>query len=68
MAYVVCRAMGLETTTRSSDYIQLHQGDVATLSDSLDCIQKTAASLIERLRDDSDHIEKEGQHHASVAH
>jgi hypothetical protein len=52
VAYVVCQAMGLETTTRSSDYIQLHRGDVATLSQSLDCIQKTAALLIERLQEE----------------
>ena len=50
VAYVVCQAMGLETTTRSSDYIQLHQGDVATLGQSLDSIQKTAALLIEQLQ------------------
>jgi hypothetical protein len=53
VAYVVCQAMGLETTTRSSDYIQLYRGDVATLSQSLDCIQKTATSLIERLQEES---------------
>jgi len=50
VAYVVCQAMGLETATRSSDYIQLHQGDVATLGESLDSIQKTAALLIEQLQ------------------
>ncbi|MHB0958760.1 MAG: ArdC family protein [Pirellulaceae bacterium] len=49
VAYVVCRAMALETTARSSDYIHLHCGDTATLSQSLDCIQKTAATLIEQL-------------------
>ncbi|MHB8954576.1 MAG: ArdC-like ssDNA-binding domain-containing protein [Pirellulaceae bacterium] len=49
VAYVVCRAMGLETTARSSDYIHLHCGNTATLSQSLDYIQKTAARLIEQL-------------------
>ena len=65
VAYVVCQAMGLETTTRSSDYIQLYRGDVATLSESLDLIQKTAASLIEQLQDESVPSEREGQRHVA---
>ena len=65
VAYVVCQAMGLETTTRSSDYIQLYRGDVATLSESLDLIQKTAALLIERLHDESTRSEEEGQRHVA---
>ena len=65
VAYVVCQAMGLETTTRSCDYIQLYRGDVATLSESLDLIQKTAASLIEQLQDESAHSEQEGQRHVA---
>ena len=35
VAYVVCQAMGLETTTRSADYIHMYQGDTETLSQSL---------------------------------
>jgi hypothetical protein len=65
VAYVVCRAMGLETTTRSSDYIQLYRGDVATLSESLDLIQKTAATLIEQLQEESTHSEEEGERHVA---
>jgi hypothetical protein len=65
VAYVVCQAIDLETTTRSSDYIQLYRGDVATLSDSLDLIQKTAASLIEQLQDDAMHSEEKGQRHVA---
>jgi hypothetical protein len=65
VSYVVCQAMGLETTTRSSDYIQLYRGDVATLSESLDLIQKTAASLIEQLQDESVPSEQEGQRHVA---
>lgn len=60
VAYVVCRAMGLETTARSSDYIQLYRGDVATLSVSLDIIQKTATSLIEQLEDELGSSERVG--------
>lgn len=65
VAYVVCQAMGLESSTRSSDYIQLYRGDVATLSESLDLIQKTAASLIEQLQGKSTHSEEEGQRHVA---
>ena len=61
VAYVVCQAIGLDSSTRSSDYIQLYRGDVATLSESLDLIQKTAASLIEQLQGESTHSEEEGQ-------
>ena len=53
VAYVVCQAMELETTTRSADYIHLYRGDTATLGESLDFIQKTAALLIKRLQEES---------------
>ena len=51
VAYVVCRAFGLDCSTRSSDYIQLYQGDQTTLVESLDVIQKTATRIIESLQD-----------------
>jgi hypothetical protein len=65
VAYVVCHGMGLETKTRSSDYIRLYRGDVATLSESLDLIQKTATSLIEQLQNESTQKEEEGQRHVA---
>ena len=46
VAYVVCRAAGLDCSTRSSDYILSHSGDVKTLQQSLDSIQKVAARII----------------------
>ena len=61
VAYVVCRAMGLQTTTRSSDYIQLYRGDVTTLSNSLDVIQKTSTSLIKKLRENLAHNKQDRQ-------
>jgi antirestriction protein ArdC len=61
VAYVVCRAVGLDPTTRSSDYIQLHRGDSETLSESLDVIQKTAAYIVEELGK-----EKPAKHYASA--
>jgi len=49
VAYVVCRAFGLDCSTRSSDYIQMYRGSAATLSESLDRIQRTATRIIQSL-------------------
>lgn len=65
VAFVVCRALGLETTTRSADYIQLYRGNTQTLSDSLDMIQKTAATLIAQLQDESNNSQQEEQRHVA---
>lgn len=46
VAYVVCQAVGLDTNTASSDYIQLHSGDKATLAESLGFVQQTAAEIL----------------------
>jgi len=46
VAYVVCSSLGLECSTRSSDYIQLYDGDQDTLAQSLDRIQQTATRMI----------------------
>ncbi len=46
VAFVVSQAIGLETGTAASDYIQLYAGDKATLAESLDFIQHTAAEII----------------------
>lgn len=46
VAFVVCQAIGLETGTAASDYIQLWQGDKATLSESLQFIQSTAIQIL----------------------
>lgn len=49
VAFVVCRAIGLETGTASSDYIQLYQGSKETLAESLNHVQKTASMILEGL-------------------
>ena len=36
----------LDTTGSAADYIQLYNGDKATLAESLDCIQQTAAEIL----------------------
>ncbi|MCL4203678.1 MAG: hypothetical protein KJ000_14330 [Pirellulaceae bacterium] len=56
---------GLETTTRSADYIQLYRGNTQTLSDSLDMIQKTAATLIAQLQDESNNSQQEEHRHVA---
>ena len=46
VAFVVCQAIGLDAGTASADYIQLYEGDKATLAESLDLIQQTAAEIL----------------------
>jgi len=54
VAFVVSHAIGLDTNTASSDYIQLYAGDKDTLSQSLDRIQKTASRILAAISDDED--------------
>jgi hypothetical protein len=46
VAFVVSSAIGLDTNTSSSDYIQLHSGDKTTLVESLAAIQQTASVIL----------------------
>lgn len=57
VAFVVCHAIGLETNTAASDYIQLYAGDKDTLAASLDRIQQTATAIIQAVT--SDEAERE---------
>lgn len=54
VAFVVCQAIGLETGTAASDYIQLYSGDAVTLSLSLTCIQRTATEIIGAITESND--------------
>jgi antirestriction protein ArdC len=54
VAFVVCRAIGLETGTAASDYIQLFDGKTETLAQSLDRIQHVAAEIIAALHEAPD--------------
>jgi len=49
VAHVVCHAVGMESVRHSADYIQLYQGDVDVLTESLDAIQKTAARILDAI-------------------
>ena len=50
VSYAVCRAFGTDCSTRSSDYIQLYQGDADVLACSLQRIQTVAARIINDLQ------------------
>ena len=49
VAFVVSTAIGLDPGTSSSDYIQLHSGDKATLVESLALIQQTASAILQAI-------------------
>lgn len=46
VAFVVCNALGLETGTASSDYIQLYHGNAKLLQESLEVVQRTSALIL----------------------
>ena len=46
VAFIVCHAIGLETGTASSDYIQLYHGDAKLLTESLEVVQRTASIIL----------------------
>ena len=54
VAYTVCRAFGIDSTTHSSDYIQLYQGTENTLRESLGVVQQTATQIITAVRSRSE--------------
>ncbi len=49
VAFVVCSAHGIESHQSSTDYIQLYQGDSATLMTSLNVIQAVAVRILNGL-------------------
>ena len=46
VAFVVCKSVGLQTGTTSTDYIQLWHGDANLLRESLEAVQQTAAVIL----------------------
>ena len=46
VAFVVGKAIGLQTGRASADYIQLYHGNAALLTESLEVIQKTSAVIL----------------------
>ena len=53
VAYVVCRSVGLECSTRASDYIQLWNGDDKVLMQSLELIRNVATNILADLESDA---------------
>ncbi|MGB2984828.1 MAG: hypothetical protein WBE26_03010 [Phycisphaerae bacterium] len=53
VAFVVCQAVGLNTNTVSSDYIQLYEASKETLAASLDRIQHTSTRMITAILEDA---------------
>ena len=54
VAYVVSTAIGLDTSTSCSDYIQLHSGNKTTLAESLTFIQQTASIILQAIEPGED--------------
>jgi antirestriction protein ArdC len=46
VAFVVGKAIGLETGSASADYIQLYRGDAKLLQESLEVVQRTATVIL----------------------
>jgi antirestriction protein ArdC len=53
VAFVVCKSIGLETSTKASDYIQLWNGDEKVLLQSLEHIRTVAAKILSELNADT---------------
>jgi hypothetical protein len=49
IAFVVGKAVGLQTGTASADYIQLYHGNASLLAESLEVIQKASAVILAAL-------------------
>ena len=53
VAFVVCKSIGLDTSTRASDYIQLWNGDEKVLLQSLEHIRNVASQILGELNTDT---------------
>ena len=49
IAFVIGKAVGLETGSASADYIQLYHGNASLLAESLEVIQQTSAVILAAL-------------------
>ncbi len=70
VAFVVCDAIGLNTSTAASDYIQLYQGDKETLLASMDRVRNAANTILESVLEKEHELDrwgKEKQRHEQSA-
>ena len=51
-AFVVCQAIGLETNSAASDYIQIWNGDAQLLTESLDHVRRAASQILTAVTDE----------------
>ena len=49
IAFIVSRAVGLNTGTASSDYVAMYGGNVELLTESLAVIQQASATILDAL-------------------
>jgi antirestriction protein ArdC len=54
VAFVVCRAIGLETGNACQNYIQLYRGDTALLMESLERVRLAASRILDAICDPAD--------------
>lgn len=47
VAFVVCKAIGLETRTAAQDYVAMYGGDAKLLLESLEHVQQTASRILD---------------------
>ena len=50
IAFVIGKAVGLETGSASADYIHLYHGNASLLAESLEVIQQTSAIILAALQ------------------
>ena len=67
IAFVVGKAVGLQTGTASADYIQLYHGNASLLAESLEVIQKASAVILSALEAKPEVEEQEPQDVMAVA-
>jgi hypothetical protein len=49
VAFVVCKAIGLETSTAAADYMALYGGDAKLLLESLEQVRQTASLILDAI-------------------
>jgi antirestriction protein ArdC len=67
IAFVVSKAVGLETGTASADYIHLYHGDATLLAESLEVIQKASAVILAALEPKPEFEEWETKDEMTIA-
>lgn len=67
VAYVVCRSVGLDCSTRASDYIQIWNGDAKVLMQSLELIRDVATNILAELEGENSISQDQSEEVAHVA-